>query len=105
MQDFKLCKKCGEVKQIEEFYNRDKNNNAKKQCYCKECTIENVRQKRLLEKEDEVLPNPNEYVSDEQKYDTIEVLTVLGWLWNDKLKLWYKPGIKNENGTWKFQIK
>lgn len=102
----KRCSKCKVVKPIEEFYNNKRSKSDGKCADCKECS-KNKSKKRYLneyfEKDHRTLPNPNEYINKFEKELVFDILKALGWIFNEKNGIWYKPGgWKDKDGNWKF---
>ena len=47
MEDYRKCKKCGDIKSLDNFYNN--------QYYCKNCQKEYSKYRNTLEKQDNIL--------------------------------------------------
>ena len=106
MENMKYCKQCEEFKPIEEFQKQGKYYTL----LCKICISEKYHQDKKekienFENEEMVLMFPNTYKSEIQKKQTFEFLSMLGWIYSEKNNLFYKPGIKDENGIFEFQKK
>lgn len=93
----KYCKFCGEYKPIEEFQAK------KRSTICKDCLREERRevQKKYVEETggDRILLYPGQYTNEFQKTLTFEVLTSIGWSFNEENRTWYKLPIKLPDGT------
>jgi hypothetical protein len=70
---------------------------------CKDCERINESKKYRQKIEDRggserVPPKPNKYNCRIQKEQTFEFLTLLGWKFNQDKGIWFKDGIKTEDG-------
>ena len=90
----KRCPRCGEVKPINEFYY---NTSVKRYAsYCCECACQLSKNNY---DDDKVMKYPNQYSTEKQRKDTFKVMENLGWIFIEDTKRWYKPGVKNMDGT------
>lgn len=101
--NYKKCNTCFEIKPIEKFYFQNKKL-GKRFGRCSECELEKDRQERLeLVKEQNgairIKSKPNEYYDEYQKEYTFNILKAIGWIFNEEKGMWWKPGVKNEDGT------
>ncbi len=109
--DYKQCRTCEEYKVTDEFY-YSKSTSSKKyfrHSTCKECCRLKENTKRREERQEEleeqggserIMAYPNEYVDEYQKKFTFKLLDSFGWIFHEEKEVWYKPGIKDENGIW-----
>jgi len=109
--DYKHCKTCQEYKVLDEFY-YSKSSTTKKYFRngtCKECCRTKENSKRREERQEEleeqggserIMTYPNEYVDEWQQKFTFKLLDSFGWIFHEEKQIWYKPGIKDENGVW-----
>lgn len=100
----KTCKICDDVKEIELFYHRKTNNKIYYRNTCKDCYNKSVKKRVRKNRLDEggstrVKPNPNTYMDKVQKQQTFEFLLACGWKFNEEKGIWYKEGIKDDNGN------
>ena len=96
---YKKCIVCEEVKEINEF---TKSLLGKPYKTCKICTRIRHRKTTELNKNlsggsERVAYKPNQYYDEYQKAQTFEFLLLCGWKFTDGI--WWKEGIKNEDGT------
>jgi hypothetical protein len=98
----KVCKFCEELKPLEEFgvYTR---NTKQFKPRCKDCEriLESKKYRQKIEDRggsERVPPKPNRYNCRIQKEQTFEFLTLLGWKFNEDKGIWFKDGIKTEDG-------
>lgn len=103
----KICGKCFEEKLVDEFYF-----NITRNCltsYCKPCIklIKTEKDKKIQLEEGfkRIRQQPNTYNDENERKLTFELLNALGWIFNEENGIWYKPGIKNPDGTWNFKPK
>ena len=106
----KICGACKEELPITSFHM------LKGKYFCHICKVceNDARYKRYHQRRDEALDTgqviesvpeaPNTYFSDIQREHVTEFLTLLGWRLNKTKNIWYKPGVKDENGEFKFLI-
>lgn len=95
----KRCPKCGLVKPLTAFYFKPSLNGYAQ--YCKECY-------KVINKEnynyEKVLKYPNQYCSVKQKKDVFRLMENLGWIFIEETGAWYKPAVRNQDGTWNVKI-
>jgi hypothetical protein len=96
--DYKACKECNEYKPIDSFhyFNKEKGLTFNT---CKDCEKENDRIYNEQLKEQNggskmVGAKPNTYFDEYQKKNTFEVMTLLGYLYNEEYGIWTKLGVK-----------
>jgi hypothetical protein len=102
-QKSRVCLQCGEEKEGK-YFPRYKSIpiHYKQSNVCLRCTAENSRIKhgnRRKEKGEVVPVKPNTYTSTEQKDLAFELMTALGFTFNEETGRWSKDGFKNEDGT------
>lgn len=98
--NMRKCTSCNEYKDLETCFYKTK---TAYQIVCKECRKEQDRIKRYKEiatigGSERYKFNPNEYVDEFQKQQVFMVMELLGWQYDGTT--WYKPGIKEKDGTW-----
>jgi hypothetical protein len=99
----RVCLQCGEEKEGK-YFPRYKSIpiHYKQSNVCLRCTAENSRIKhgnRRKEKGEVVPDKPNTYTSTEQKELAFELMTSIGFTFNEETGRWSKEGFKNEDGT------
>lgn len=104
----KRCCTCKIVKPLDKFYNNKRSKDGK--CTeCIECTDEKDKRyffENYYENDHRCKPNPNEYYSEFERNAVFEIMEALGWIFNEKNGIWYKPGgWKTEDGKWNFPFK
>jgi hypothetical protein len=102
MNEEKYCSKCEKNLTLDNFYKVGN----KILSYCKTCRKSDIKTKRTLEYDEDGYPyfcEPFQYYNEQQKQDVEEFLQNIGWIWNDEKQLWFKPGIKDENGKWCYE--
>jgi hypothetical protein len=103
----RVCLECNEKKAHTEFPNyKSLGVNDRRRKVCKVCTTkyekEKYRNKRLLNNEEKGEPvhwRPNTYISTEQKDLAFELMEALGFTFQPDTGIWFKEGLKNEDGT------
>ena len=104
--DYHLCQRCETYKHNDDWYWNRQGNSVKKyrSQYCKECSTSKYREeyskKRSNKASEFVYAKPGVYADELQKELTFELLTLLGYIYNEEKGIWLKSGIKelNENG-------
>jgi len=99
----RVCMTCNEVKHFDEFGKYTKYPD-KPRSRCRACDkiIENQRYREKIDMKggnDRCPPKPNRYADDWQREQTFEFLQLLGWKFNQNKGIWYKDGIKTEDGV------
>lgn len=104
--NYKRCKTCQEYKELDKFY---KQTQTKKTFLdCKSCMNKAEYKKYKLRRAEEIEKNggslshyeqPNKWVDDYQRDATHNILKALGWSFNEKNAIWWKDGIKTEDGV------
>lgn len=89
----KYCPDCGFEKPIDDFAL----NHGTIKKFCRYHTYERAKKYTVLKK------TPNNYINDEERNNVYLILQVMGWTFNKEKQIWYKEGLKDENGIWKFQ--
>jgi hypothetical protein len=102
MEEF-LCKSCYEYKPADLYY-YTKAKRTYRSGKCKDCLSEIDREKYYKEVEERgggilVHKNPGQWADEEQKRQTYCFLEAMGWIKKPD-NTWYKPGIREEDGTW-----
>lgn len=99
----KLCIECNEVKKVKDFPNyKSLGPGDKRRNICKVCTCAYEKSKYKYKKEDRgepVLNLPNTYRNEQQRKDGHELMTALGFTFNEETGIWSKEGFKNPDGT------
>ena len=96
----KYCNGCKEILPIEFFKGLKR---IKAYSKCLECrrSEEKLRSNIILEKNggtQRYSMYPNEYLSEQQKKTTHNFMLLLGWQFNKDKGIWYKDGIKTDQG-------
>ena len=103
---YKQCVQCKEWKYKNQFYKQHQTHTTVR---CKPCILGIEKIKRDKEKEEKLVENwgssrvllkPNHFTDKYQKEHTHEFLKVIGWIQDPQTNKWYKPGIKEQDGTW-----
>lgn len=68
--------------------------------YCKFCYIKKHPSAPRTMEQAIVLSNPYTFKYEFQRQEVHELLTKMGWRWQESGKRWVKPGIVDENGEW-----
>jgi hypothetical protein len=108
--EYKQCKNCKEFLPITNYYAARAGRYAGKLvARCKVC--HNEKNKRLYKEKIEdnggglVVPRyPNTYADELQKQNTFEIMTAMGWTFNEN-GVWSKDGIKDKDKIWAFRLK
>jgi hypothetical protein len=102
----KVCSYCKVNKPREEygFYTKKTKRNTIIRSRCKECekVIEGAKYRKRVENKggsDKCPPKPNRYTDRYQKEQTFEFLILLGWKFNEEKGIWWKEGLKTEDGV------
>lgn len=99
----KTCSICNEEKTLDLFIiNKRKTDGRGK--WCKECAYRRQReeyQREILEQGGlvRIAPKPNVYHGEEQKRQVFQLMNLLGWKFNEEKGIWWKEGIKTEDGV------
>jgi hypothetical protein len=105
LKNLKVCSKCSEAKGPECYY-------AYRKSICKEC-IKTFEKKKYYDAEEvkkenggtlRCPPKPGVYLDDYQRFYTKEILTAIGWLYNEEKNIFYKPGLKDKDGNWEIKF-
>lgn len=88
----KRCPKCEKVLPLSAFY--FKPSIKRYASYCKDCS-------KTISKEDydAVKKYPNQYTCEKQRKQVFQMMNFLGWIFIKESGRWYKPGVKNPDGT------
>lgn len=102
----RLCIECNEIKQVRYFPNyKSLGLGDKRHKICKVCTaaITKEKNRHINNKREEngepVLNLPNTYRNEQQRIDGHELMTALGFTFNEDSGIWSKEGFKNPDGT------
>lgn len=105
-KDYKQCRTCKEWKTKDKFY-LHKSKSKSSYLDCKTCCnkIEAARAKVYRQQELEEnggsfrhYKEPNRWIDDIQRDATFDILKAIGWKFNEEKGIWWKEGIKNEDG-------
>jgi hypothetical protein len=105
-KDYKQCRTCKEWKTKDKFY-LHKSKSKSTYLDCKSCCnkVEAARAKVYRQQELEEnggsfrhYKEPNRWIDDIQRDATFDILKAIGWKFNEEKGIWWKEGIKNENG-------
>ena len=99
----KICKTCNEIKSLDQYGRYTKYPDTPKP-HCKNCERirEGAKYRAKVDKKggnDRCPPKPNRYADHNQKEQTFEFLLLLGWKFNENKGIWWKEGIKTEDGV------
>ena len=113
MTKTKRCPKCGKILPVEDFFKyKLKLPNGeiiqKPNSYCKDCSKKN-RKERYKRKFSGIGISTDYdkegYPDEKTKIQVENLLFKVGCLYNEENGIWYKPGIKNPDGSWEYQKK
>jgi hypothetical protein len=101
----KICKKCGIEQDVKNFYLKKNKKGVKSPCtYCKLCYKEKNKQYVMENSNTDpwglILQKPGKFKDQIEKNQTFEFLNSIGWQFNEEKNIWFKPGLKNEDGIW-----
>jgi hypothetical protein len=105
---YRKCKNCNKVKLLNEYHTYSAHNKKHHFLTCKTCVNlkENLRTKRNRLKflkdnggSNYHLQKPNEYIDDYQRDATFNLMKRFGWTFNEENGIWWKEGIKTEEGV------
>jgi len=97
--NYKKCNTCSIWKTLDQYYQYKHKHWSK----CIECEREQSRkeaQERLEENGGSlrIKINPNEYIDEYQRKNVFELMTLLGYLFNEEKGIWYKEPWKTKDG-------
>ena len=100
---FRTCIVCDDIKELDKFVHRRSGSKIYYRNKCKDCYNKEILDKKRKKVLDEggstrVPENPNKYTDKIQKQQTFELMIACGWKFNEDNGIWYKEGIKDENG-------
>lgn len=98
----KECNTCHIVQPIENYYNKKgKTGKIGKMPICRNCYSNLYKRKNIKppRSEEKVKETPNLYWNELQRQDTFELMTLLGWKFNEENKKWWKEGLKDSDGV------
>ncbi len=101
--DYIFCEKCSQYKHTDDWYMHKRGNSKKlyRSTFCKVCSASKYKEDYYKKKggrsSEFVYSKPNIYADELQKELTFEVLTLLGYIYNEEIGIWLKPGIKELN--------
>ena len=97
--DYKPCKQCNEYKTHDSFhyFNKEKGLTFNT---CKDCEKENDRLYYEQVKEQnggskQVALKPGVFIDEYQRKNTFELMTLMGYLYNEEHNIWLKEGVKS----------
>lgn len=97
----KECNTCFTVRPLEHFYNKKgRGNKYSKMSMCRYCYSDKYRKENIREprSDEKVKERPNLYWNEFQRQDTFELMTLLGWKFNEENGKWWKEGLKDSDG-------
>lgn len=103
MESSKLCKQCNTYKPLTDFTHRNTNGKRKPVARCKKCLCKNVKKKYKEENGFFFYATRLDEFTAEEYEQCYTFLTKIGWKKNEENGIWYKEGLKDENGVWVFQ--
>jgi hypothetical protein len=100
--NYKNCTSCDKLYPISDFYYEWKSG-SKTIGKCKSCLNENAKERYKLRREMEgfrveVRSLPNTYANDQQRNEVFDFLKLIGWNFNEDKGIWFKEGLKNQDG-------
>ena len=104
--NYSQCKTCQEYKELDKFYKQSRT--KKVFLDCKSCMNKADYQKYKLKREKQLVENggslshyeqPNKWIDEYQREATHNILKALGWSFNENNAIWWKDGIKTEDGV------
>lgn len=100
MMELRTCSICKEEKNISEFLTT-KN---REYFQCKQCTSKRYKEEyqKWLEQTcggERILSIPNRYQNDIQRNCVFQIMISLGYLYNESKGIWWKKGVKDEDGN------
>jgi hypothetical protein len=105
-KEYKLCPDCKEWKYKDQYYTNRFNVRKEERIWgrCKPCQKiydKNKSHQEMLDNDgpQRVLVNPNSYQNDYQRDRTFEIMKAIGWKFNEEKGIWWKEGIKTEDGV------
>lgn len=99
----KRCNTCKQVKPLEQYYKSGKLTVDGRYNRCIECELNKSKEDREEELKENGgsgrhYENPNKYYDEYQKEATFNILLAIGWNFNEDKGIWWKEGIKTEDG-------
>ena len=100
--NWKQCIVCNQYKPLNEYYLHSNMKTVYRRC--KVCQKKNEAEKRVVLMEerggsDRVPPKANTYTDKFQKAQTFQFMEALGWIFNTETNRWWKPGVRDIDGT------
>jgi ribosomal protein L13 len=99
--EYKQCIGCKEYKLKNNFYKDGRESRFNRCKACIKIKDNKEREQELIENGGslQISPTPNTYKDKYQKELVFQFLPLCGWKFNEDKGIWWKPGIKNEDGT------
>jgi hypothetical protein len=103
--NYRQCKSCHEYKELDKFYKQTKTKTTFLQC--KSCMNAAEYKKYKSKRAKDIEKNggslrryeaPNKWMDDYQRDATHNILKAMGWSFNEENGIWWKEGIKTEDG-------
>jgi hypothetical protein len=103
--NYRQCKTCKEFKELDKFYKQTKTKKAFLDC--KSCMNKAEYKKYKSKRAKEIEKNggslshyvqPNKWMDEYQRESTFNILKAIGWSFNEEKGIWWKEGIKTEDG-------
>lgn len=104
--NYKKCRTCQEYVHVDNYYHH-KSRAKTSYLDCKTCIHKVENQKYKIIRENRRIENggsskhfqkPNKWVDDLQRESTFNILKAIGWNFNEDKGIWWKEGIKNQDG-------
>ena len=98
----KTCSVCLKTKPLETEFYKLRSNYLKicKQCRKERREVEMGRYYRENGGYSRYFPEPNQYTDEFQREQIFMVMDAIGWSFNEDNGIWYKPGLKESDGSW-----
>lgn len=106
-KNYKLCRTCQKYLELDKYYNHN-SRHSKTYLDCKTCInkkeVQMARERRIIHLKENGgserhFEKPNQWVDEYQKEATYNILKSIGWKLNEDNGIWWKDGIKTNNGV------
>ena len=100
LEDGMVCRDCYVWKPLTEFHQNRQHNRVYYYKNCKPCYSSKMNKAKNYKDPFGSIyrQKPGEYENDYQKEKVFELMIALGWEFNNDKQIWWKKGIKNEDG-------
>lgn len=100
----KICKKCNTEEPIEMFYQFIRKGKKYRSNMCNECRRHKARvyrkERYYLNRDIPVFDDPDNFANEEDKQLVEDCMRAMKWIYDEPSNTWWKPGVKNLDGTW-----